>query len=359
MKLRFLVLLIWGFAVEAQGQALLQNLNISAAIDFVAPISLDESEDNKLNVRSAEFMFFGPIDHLFDGVINFAGHIHDGAFEFELHEGYIGSSKLIPQSRFRAGKFLLNVGRLNHFHQHDWPFVSAPKVHREFLNPGNTPLQAEGAADTGLEYTWLLPTAHFIDLTLGVTNGYCFGHCDDAGQKPPHPVVYLHPTTFFSSGSQGGVLLGATMLKREDSTHTKTDLYGLDITYKAREGKLLRWLIQSEVFLQTQATPGAARSEKAGLYVYPQYGLSERLSFGMRLDGFSHLNLKFESNGEKRNDLDYAVVPTITYKPSEFSTLRLAYSHEVDTTQGTGDKLDRQVQLQFTYLLGAHPAHDF
>ncbi len=351
--------MIWSFSSKAQEQPLLQNLNVSAAIDIVAPVSLDESKDNKLNVRSAELLLYAPIDHLFDGVINIAGHNHAGEFHFELHEGYVASSKLIPQSRFRVGKFFLNVGRLNGFHQHDWPFVTAPKVHREFLNPGNTPFQAEGAADTGLEYTWLLPTTQFIDVTLGVTNGYCYGHCDDAGQKPPHPIVYLHPTTFFSSGSQGGLLLGVTVLKREDSTQTKTDLYGIDATYKARNGKILTWLFQSEFFLQTQSTPGADRTEKAGFYVYPQYGLSEQLSFGMRFDGFSHLNLKFQSNNEKRNDFDYALVPTITYKPSEFSTLRFAYSHEIDTTQGTGDKLDRQFQLQFTYILGAHPAHDF
>lgn len=354
-----LLLLATLLAFEAHGQGL-QNVNLSAAADLVAPTSLDGANNNKLGIRSAEVTLYGPIDHLFDGVLNIAGHDHGGEFRFELHEGYVGSSKLIPQSRFRVGKFFLGVGRLNGFHQHDWPFITAPKVHREFLNPGaHSALQAEGAADTGIEYSWLLPTERYFDLTVGVTNGYCFGHCDTAGSRPPYPLHYLHPTTFFDWGDGRGVLVGMTYLGRKDTAGVKTDLFGLDWTYKAREGKRLKWLLQGEFFYQTQSTPNAKHSEKAGFYLLPQYGFTDVLSFGFRIDGFSHLNMEFESNNERRRDFDFALVPTLTYKPSEFSTLRLAYSHEVDTTQGIGDVQDRQVQLQFTYIMGAHAAHEF
>ncbi len=357
--MRFGLLLIFFLTAPARAQSMLQNLNVSAAVDLVAPMSLDDDQTNKLSPRSAEVLLFGPIDDTFDGNLNIAGHSYDGKFQFDLHEAYFSSSKLIPQSRFRIGKFFLNIGRLNGVHQHDWPFITAPKVHREFFNPGNSALQAEGAADTGIEYTWLLPTDSFVDLTFGITNGYCFGHCHVEGQRPPHPTAYLHATTFVEAGHQSGVLLGASFLKREDSSHTKTELYGIEATWKAREGKTLRWLLQSEVFLQSQSPAAGNRSEKIGFYVYPQYGFSDRFSGGLRIDGYSHLNLKFESTGEKRSDFDYAVVPTLTYKTSEFATVRLAYSHAVDTTQGSGDTRDRQFQLQFVYLLGAHPAHDF
>ena len=83
------------------------------------------------------------------------------------------------------------------------------------------------------------------------------------------------------------------------------------------------------------------------------------MSFGFRIDGFSQTNLKFESNNQNREDFDYALVPTLTYKSSEFATLRLAYAHEVDTTEGSKDIKDRQIHLQFIYFLGAHPAHEF
>lgn len=366
MKHAFLICTLASFLAEAQTQGLapLQNLNIGAALDLVAPLSLDNDSKNRLSVRSAELLIYAPIDHLFDGLLNIAGHSDEGQFQFELHEGYIGSSKLIPQSRFKIGKFLLGVGRLNSFHQHDWPFVSAPKVQREFLQPGPAGeargvSEAESAADTGVEYTWLLPTKHFLDITVGVTGNYCFGHCHNETGRPPRPLYYIRPTTFFSWGSGHGLLLGVSHLSRKSSSYEETNLYGVDVTYKKREGKRLKWLLQSEAFYQEQAQPGSSRSQKAGIYVYPQYGLDERWQLGLRLDAFSHLNMRFAITDEKRRDLDYAFVPTLTYRPSEFSLLRVAYAHEVDTTQGQGDVLDRQFQFQLVYFIGAHPPHEF
>lgn len=348
-------------SAQAQDQAAspARNFELSAALDAVAPMSFDASDENRLGVRSAEVMVFAPIDHTFEGVINMAGHAEGGEFAFELHEGFLRSSKLIPQSNFKVGKFLLNIGRLNAFHQHDWPFITAPKSHREFLAPGSDLVEAESAMDTGIEYTWLLPTARFFDVTLGVTNGYCFGHCHGVNEeRPPMPVMYIRPTTFFGGATSGG-LLGLSYLVRKDASKVRTDLYGIDFTFKRREGKVLRWLVQTEWMYQTQVGRALMQEEKLGGYVFPQYGLNENWHFGLRFDAFSHLNLKFQSNGERRDDLDYAFVPTVTYRNSEFSTLRLAYAHEVDTTEGVGDVKDRQIQLQFVFLLGSHPSHDF
>ena len=351
------LLFLSSVSVSAQAPSL-QNINLGVAVDTLASGGFDRGADNQVNVRSGEILLYGPVDHIFDGVLNVAGHNHDGHFHVQLHEAYIGSSRLIPQSRFRVGKFLLNVGRLNNFHQHDWPFVTAPKVFREFFSPGGTILQAEGVADSGLEYTWLLPTKRFIDITVGVTNGYCYGECETPGQKPPYPLYYVHPTTFFDYGDGKGMLLGASYMSRKNASYQKTDLYGIDLTYKVRHGKRLKWLVQSEVFYQVQSVTDAEGTRKYGFYIYPQYGLNERLSLGFRVDGFSHLNLKDES-GANQKDYDYALVPTVTYKTSEFSTVRLAYAHEVDTTAGHDNKMNRQIMLQLTFLLGAHPAHDF
>lgn len=354
----FIVILILSALARAEGE--LKTVNLSVAVDLLGPFSMDQAAQNKIEPRSAEFQFYGPIDHVFDGVLNFAGHYDEGEFLFGVHEGYIGSTKLIPQSKFKIGKFFLGVGRLNGFHQHDWPFISAPKVHREFLVPGSeNSFQAEGASDSGAEYSWLLPTDRFYELTLGITNGYCFGHCHKEGERPPLPLVYLHPTTFFETEAGGGYLIGASFLARTNASGQKTQLYGLDLTYKRREARTLALLVQSELYYQVQSAPEADRTEKAGFYVYPEYGISENISVGFRVDGYSHLNMYFETTGERRKDLDYAVVPTLTYRPSEFSTLRIAYSHEVDTTQGSDDVNDRQLQLQAVFLLGAHPPHPF
>lgn len=355
----FIVFSSINLLAQSNEPAKLQALNISASLDMVAPYAVDNPDRSLLSARSAELLLYAPIDHIFDGAINIAGHNDNGEFSFDLHEGYLSSSKLIARSRFKVGKFLLGVGRLNNFHQHDWPFTSAPKVFREFFSPGvETALQSEGAADSGIEYSWLLPLGFYVDLTMGVTNGYCFGHCHTQGSKPPYPLFYIHPVTFLDFENGKGLLLGLSYLNRKDYTSLKTELFGLDLTYKSREGKRLTFFVQSEIFYQAQSAPGVEKTDKAGFYFFPQYGIDESLFIGLRMDGYSQLNLKFQ-NGDKRSDFDYALVPTLSYKPSEFSTLRASYTYEIDTTQGAADIADRQFMVQFIYNLGAHPAHDF
>ena len=155
---------------HAQNQSgpLVQNLNFSASIDAVAPMDFDDSSNNSLQIRSAEFVLYGSVDTYFDAVINFAAHNAEGEYKAELHEGYVSSSKLLQGLRFKLGTFFLGVGRLNQFHQHDWPFISAPRVQSEFFAD-------EGIHDTGLEVSYLLPTDHYWDITVGVTDGYQWG----------------------------------------------------------------------------------------------------------------------------------------------------------------------------------------
>lgn len=336
-----------------------KDMNATVAIDLVAPISLDDVEPNKMGVRSAEIIFYGPLGPVFDATLNVAGHDEKGEFNFSLHEGFVSTSKLVKYSTIKIGKFFLGAGRLNTFHQHDWPFITAPKVHREFFNPGRGPLTAEGAADSGIEYSFLVPMKTYLNLTLGVTNGYCFGHCHQDGKRPKHPLYYFHPTMFTPMGPGAGILWGATVLGRTSAKNTATNLYGVEATYKKRVGKTLKWLIQTEGFYEYQKPDGIEATKKAGFYALGQYGFDPFWSFSMRFDGFSHTNMKFNTVDEAREDFDYGIVSTVTYKPTEFGTIRFAYMHEADTTQGVDDVEDRQFQFQFTALLGSHPAHDF
>jgi len=349
------VVLVSLFTLPAvYSQELLSNLQATGAADFVSTVYTSQEDERAfdLNVRSAEFMVSGSIDHYFDGLINFAGHTEEGEFELVLHEGYVSSSKLIPYSRFRVGKFFLGVGRLNQFHQHDWPFTDAPQAHNTFF-------AEEGVTDSGLEYTFLFPTTHFFELTAGVTRNYCYGHCHADVAKPPRPLFYLHPVTFFEFSSQTGLQLGLSYLNRKDDAGIQTHLAGLDMTFKHRQGKRLVWLLQAEAYYQDQGSDSVDNIRQVGGYCLTQYGLSPSWLLGLRLDAFSELSMKFQTTNQKRDDLDYAIVPIVTWKPSEFSTLRLSYTLDVDTTKGDKDTVDQLVQLQFNFILGAHSAHDF
>jgi hypothetical protein len=118
-------------------------------------------------------------------------------------------------------------------------------------------------------------------------------------------------------------------------------------------------LVQSEIWYRNLSSPGAENSEDLGAYIYPQALVGEDLYAGVRIDLFTELNRRFVSDNSKQDNLNYAFVPTLTYKHSEFSTLRLAYTRDTETFKGEADQVHEKIELQWVAILGAHPAHSF
>lgn len=328
------------------------GLKISAAVDIVGSVKTrkDSTGEDRFDVREAEILLLGPIDHRFDGLLSLAAHRENGVSVAEIHEAFISTSKLIPRSRIKVGQYFLGIGRLNRTHRHEWNFISAPKVHRTFFGQ-------EGVFDTGIEYNYLLPLPFYLDLTVGVTNGHTFGHSHDAGKKPKQPTHYARMSSyhsFFGAGAQTGL----NYLSRTSEDKTKMTLVGLDFIAKWKEASMHNFLLQSEAWLRTVKAPGAESEQTFGLYLFPQAALSSELFLGILWDYYTNLSLK-TFNGTRIDNSEQHLVPTLTYKASEFSTLRLAYSFGLEKHDGKSDRVDGKVEMQATFILGAHPAHEF
>jgi len=306
---------------------------------------------DRFDVRESELLMYGPIDHLFDAVLNVAAHGDTARPLVELHEAYIGSSKLIPRSRFRVGQFFLGIGRLNHFHRHDWPLVTAPKSQLEFFG-------SEGAFDTGGEYTFLAPLPFFLELTAGVTNGWTYGHVHNAGMKPRVPTSYGRAATFFSLPGSGGMQTAFNYLTRKSGPGDTMTLAGFDLTAKWREPDGSGFLLQSEVW-HRQLVPLSGKEERSvGFYFLPQYSLSAEWHLGVLFDYFTVTSLKNITGAQVANS-EQRLVPTVTYKSSEFVTLRAAFDWSTAKQQGVDDRYAKMFLLQAAVNLGAHPAHEF
>jgi hypothetical protein len=328
------------------------GLQTSVAVDLLGKFGqAGPGTADKLEVREAEVGFFAPIDPLLDGVLSLAAHPEAGETVFELHEAYLQTTKLIPRSRIKVGQFFLGVGRLNQFHRHDWPFVSAPKVHREFFDE-------EAAMDAGLEYGYLLPLPFVLDLSLGITSGWTFGHSHSEGAVPQTPTHYLRLMTYSDLPGSGGVQVGLNYLGRKRNDGTRQQLVGLDATAKWQEGRRVRWLLQSETWWRLLGIPGSDLERAMGSSFYAQHGLLDEVAFGVRFDAYTLLSLA-DASGAKLANGTWAVIPTLTYKPSEFSTLRTAYTYEKTYRDRTEDQFKHAVELQLSFILGEHPAHDF
>ena len=354
MKFRHVVFLLVGF-FYLQGARAQEGtgLNISASTDMVGTFGADVS--NRLNLREAEFMLYAPIDHYFDGTISFAAHNEGGNLFPELHGAFLESSKLIPRSRFRVGQFFLNFGRLQQYHRHDWPFVSAPKYHEVFFGE-------EGVLDTGVEYSYLFPTPFVLDLTLGITNGWVFGHAHgeaNPANKALFPTHYAKLSTYLDLPGNGGVQTGVNYIGRRDNSSTGFLTLGFDLVAKWREEKHIAFLLQAEFWYRSERPQGLDQDNRFGFYIYPEYYLGEQFFAGLRIDYYSKRSRRDPFTNDALSDYEVALVPTFTWMPSEFSKVRASYTaskrYEIDRFTTTAS----YVELQAIFILGAHPAHDF
>ncbi len=351
MRLRWLTILgFWSAAAWGQDSS---GLKISASVDLLGSYKADKdsSAEDSFTPREAEIVLAAPIDPTFDGVLSVAAHREAGEAFVELHEAFIRTTRLVPRSNIRAGQFFLGVGRLNRLHRHEWPIISAPKVHTEFFGE-------EGALDSGLEYTWLAPLPFFLESTFGVTNGFVYGHAHDAGEKPKQPTHYARLATFTELPGNGGAQTALNYLSRTDAAGTRMTLTGLDLTAKWREGGVLNFLLQSEIWHRTLAPEGADAEKTLGAYVLPQYAFDAQLYLGLLVDYYSVLSLK-DAIGQTVDNSVIGLVPTLTFKASEFSTLRLAYHHAQSKREDQADSTEQRVEFQANFTIGAHPAHDF
>ncbi|MDX9732361.1 MAG: hypothetical protein RBT63_11360 [Bdellovibrionales bacterium] len=344
-------------AQGAEGNSL-GGLQLFAAADLVAEFGMQNPpvDTGRLRVRGFEIAAFAPVDPLFDALVNIAGHDENGVIEMELHEAVISSTRLLPQTRFKVGRFLLGVGRLNQSHSHDWPFTSPPKMQKVFFSE-------EAAIDTGGEIGRVLnlfgEDGVPVDIVVGMTNGWTYGHSHTGGRRPMMATHYVHPSFFFDLGANRGFLLGLNYLGRTDADSILTQLAGVDFTYKRREGRKLATLVQGEVFYRRQSSSSLPDSEEIGGYVFSNFAVGDAgWSAGLRLDGFTTPSSRF-LNGERRENFDFAAVPVVSYKASEFSTFRVSYTFGAETRQGDDTRHEQKIELQLISIMGAHPAHDF
>ncbi len=329
------------------------GLKMSAAMDAVGAFRANKQSAAKdeFLIREAEILLTAPIDQIFTGQLSFAAHREAGFSVVELHEAFISSSKLIPRSNIRVGQFFLGVGRLNRVHRHEWPMIFAPKVHQSFFG-------SEGALDAGIEYSYLAPLPFYLEATLGVTNGWTYGHSHSEGEKPKKPTHYGRLASYLELPLEGGAQFAYNFLSRTDALNEKISLHGFDVTAKWRNAGVLNVLLQGEIWQRNKKPDKGEEERTLGFYFLPQFALDSQLFLGILTDHYTVLSLK----GITGKHVDNSVVglaPTITYKASEFSTLRLAYDWQNDKQSGRADRKDARLEFQASYIIGAHPAHDF
>ena len=132
-------------------------------------------------LREAEITMAGALDPYFDMMLMLAVSSHD----IELEEGYITSRSLPAGFALKLGKFMSDTGYINKMHPHDWLFIDQPWMN-EYL------MGEEGLTETGVQLTWMPPTASYTRLGVEILEGKTEGVANYVGEKN-HTVVTILP----------------------------------------------------------------------------------------------------------------------------------------------------------------------
>jgi len=125
-------------------------------------------------LRETELAISGAIDPYLDASVT-AAIGEDG---IELEEAYLLTTALPAGLQIKAGKFLSDVGYINRQHPHSWDFVDQPWM-REFL------FGDEGLNETGVQLSWVAPTAQYTRLGVEVLEGENEGVANHLGDSEP------------------------------------------------------------------------------------------------------------------------------------------------------------------------------
>ncbi len=303
-----------------------------------------------------------------------------------LEEAYITSLSLPWGFQLRGGRMRPQFGLLGHLHPHDLPQIDPPNVLSNFLG-------AERLKENGVEVSWVAPTSFFLELRSGVFSGdneTAFG----VGNIR-NPLVTGRVKTFLDINDDHGLQLGLSGATGPNTNFdplteaphgTRTVLLGADFKYKWRPVGVpyTQFILAGEYLFSHQrrepnidtlgflaplplgslcdaSTTGCNRDERHrnrhGFYVFADYQLDQRWFIGTRFDWSQfppNPNIAFENSLElRRGAREYAIVPYLTFRPSEFFNLRAEYKHVFRNYTKSAD----EAFLQAIFILGTHPPH--
>jgi outer membrane murein-binding lipoprotein Lpp len=311
------------------------------------------------SLGESEISLAASIDDKFSGQLTLAIGSEDGDTELGVEEAYVDANALPGGLALRMGRFFSNIGYLNSHHAHTDKFFDRPLPYQAFV--GNQ------YGDDGVQLRWVAPTELFLEV-----GGELF-----RGENPPSGgaansgagVRTLFAHAGGDIGSEQAWLAGLSMLDSrsegsEDGFTGDSRLYIADATWKWAPGGNFKdggLTLRGEYFLDDRdgefVDPADAtiveawQGKRRGAYLEGVYRINRNWETGYRYD-----RLWADDEGPFASDFDpdrHSLM--LSWLNSEFSLLRLQYSHDRPNEQDS----DNALTLQYQMNLGAHGAHKF
>ena len=219
--------------------------------------------------------------------------------------------------------------------------------------------------DAGAEVAWLTPLPWFSELTGGVYQaiGVDGDHPLDFGSTKHDNVPFLgHFKNQFDVNDETTLELGQSILQGRGTDGKRHAAYGADVTVRnvpARSSNSRGWILQAEYLQKGSAAGGNYTREQDGEYASIQCRLSQVWWIGVRGERArkSLTDFMLDNAGALIAGTVTRGSANIAWTPSEFSFVRLEYSHAKadDGIHRTDDRL----MIQMSYTIGHHPAHAY
>jgi len=313
-------------------------------IDQAYGLGFDEAEISLISVVDPYWTFVSNIVFLPDHTI-------------DPEEVWVRSTN-IPSVQLKLGNLRGTFGKHGLLHTHAFPFVQAPIVMSNTI--GN-----EGFKDAGVEAAWLTPLPWFSELTAGAYQsvGLDDDHPLDFGSTKHDNVPLLgHFKNLVDLNDATTLEIGQSLLTGHGADASRHSAYGADVTVRnvpARNSNRHGWILQGEYLQKGVATGGDYVREQDGGYASFQYRFSQVWWMGVRGEQArnSFTDFVVDETGTPLPATVRRGSVNVAWTPSEFSFVRLEYSH-AKADAGIHPSDDRLL-IQMSYTIGYHPAHAY
>lgn len=334
-----------GLSKRARGNSFNPQIGLNTLFSY-KNTNKDTSSDG-FSFDEAELQFSSDVDAYFRAEATIAihkeveeeshgDHTHSHtSYAVEPEEVFVETTSL-PAVTLKAGKFLVDFGKINRTHTHALPFVDKGLLQENVFGD-------EGLSEVGAGISGLVPLPWFSELSYSALQGdnESVFNADDK-----HALAHVARFTNLFELSQSSTIelgfSGATQSAHEES---KTNIYGADLTFKWKPvnlGKYNSFAWSTEYINKDKK--GESSSEVKGVSSYLKYQTSQRTFVQYRYE-----DLTVDSSDKSSHSA------LLAYVPSEFSSIRLQY----DQIDDGGDEDEKKVTLQFNISIGAHPAHNY
>jgi hypothetical protein len=313
-------------------------------LDQAYGLGFDEAEISVISVVDPYWTFVSNIVFLPDHTV-------------DPEEVWVRSTN-IPSVQLKLGKLRGTFGKHGLLHTHAFPFIQAPVV------MANT-IGEEGFKDAGVEASWLTPLPWFSELTGGAYQaiGVDDDHPLDFGSAKHDNVPFLgHFKNEFDVNGATTLEVGQSILQGRGVDGNRHAAYGADVTFRnvpPRNSNRHGWILQGEYLQKGSSAGGTYAREQDGGYASFQYRLSQVWWVGVRGEQArkSFTDFVVDEAGAPIPGTVHRASVNVAWTPSEFSFVRLEYSH---ATAGAGiHPTDDRLMIQLSYTIGYHPAHAY